>query len=135
MAKISQSSTLIAIAYVFGLTSIAFGLNAIFNPVFALTFFEAEYPTTALPSTKRIIDTLMLVYGVRDIFMGFATLVAAYYKVPKVLGPLIIATAGIAVADGAICYYVNGSGQWNHWPLAPMVFGVGGVFLGWFDRA
>lgn len=74
-----------------------------------------------------------MIYGVRDIFMGFATIVAAYHKQSKVLGPLILATASVAVADGAICYHIHGTGHWNHWPLAPVIFAVGAAFLGLFD--
>lgn len=78
---------------------------------------------------------MLLVYGVRDVFMGFATMIAAYHKQPKILGLLIMATASIAVADGAICYYIHGTGHWNHLPLAPIIFGVGAVFLGALDSS
>ena len=137
MAKLSQSPILIIVSYTFGLTGIVLGLNAIYNPVFAFTFFEGKYPTgaSADPQTRQIIDTLMRVYGVRNVFMGFATLVVTHYRLSKVIGLLTIATGGVALADGAICYSVNGVGQWNHWPLAPIALGLGGVFLGWFDGA
>ncbi|KAK5075249.1 hypothetical protein LTS08_001668 [Lithohypha guttulata] len=131
MSRLSTSPTLFKVAYLFGATGIAFGLNAIYNPVYALSFFGFEYPSPG--ETKRVVDALMMIYGVRDLFMGFATLMAAYHRQSKVLGALVVATGGVALADGAVCYSVHGTGHWNHIPLAPVILGVGAGFLGVFD--
>lgn len=133
MAKISTSSGLLLVAYIFGTCSFAFGFNAIFNPVFALSLFDLDYPSDI--QARRAIDTLILIYAVRDLYMGVATLIAASYKHTKILGWLTLATGSIAVADGAVCYYIQGTGHWNHWPLSPLIFVVGAMFLGVFDSA
>lgn len=75
----------------------------------------------------------MLVYGIRDIYMGVAMLAAAWYGHSKIIGWLTLASGGIAAADGAICYALVGEGQWNHWSLLPVIIPLGVAFLGGFD--
>lgn len=132
MARVSRSPILKLIAYLFAICSFGYGVNAIINPVFALSLFGLEYPRQFEPN-KTAIDALMLIYGIRDVYMGVAMLAAVYYGHSGIIGWLTIATGGIAVADGAICYYIAGNGYWNHWTLSPVIFVVAGAFLGAFD--
>lgn len=134
MSRISKSPILKLIAYLFAICSFGYGVNAILNPVFALSFFGFDYPRQFEPN-KSAIDALMLIYGIRDIYMGLAMLAAAYYGHSEIMGWLTLATGGIAVSDGAICYYIAGTGQWNHWTLSPVIFIVAAAFLGAFDGA
>jgi len=133
MVALSASPYLFTIANIFASTSIGFGLNAILRPIPALAMFgELEYKP-ASPLDKKVIDTLMLVYGVRNLYMGLAVFAAAYYNHAQMLGWLLIAGSAIGFADGAICRKVIGHGQGSHWMLVPMFSAVGAVCLGLLD--
>jgi len=105
---------------------VAAGLNAVLRPVIALSYFEFPYPTGA--EDAALVNNLLAVYGVRDIFMGVALYVAAIWGTPKSLGWTTIAASAVAAADGYICY-ANGAGEWNHWGYAPMLTVVGGLLV------
>lgn len=126
-----QSRILRVVGSVFGTMSIGFGLNAILRPENALSFFELDYPTTV--AEKSLVDKLLVVYGVRDVFMGLAAYITAYYGGRQPLGWTLLATSGVAYADGYVCW-MNGHGEWNHWGYAPMLSVVGLLLLGVFDR-
>jgi hypothetical protein len=111
------------IAYAFAVVFTGFGLNVILNPVSALSFFELAYPI--LPAERKVIDPLLVVYGARDVFMGFALFATAYFGSPKATGWIYIAAGLIAVVDGVVCKTMVGAGEWNHWGYAPLLFGVG----------
>jgi hypothetical protein len=127
---LSQSSSLPIAANVFGTIFISFGINAILRPISALSFFEFKPPTSA--ADKKLVDSLMVVYGARDIFMGLAICIAAYFGERNSLGWILIVASGVAFVDGAICWG-NGKGEWNHWGYAPMLTAVGAVLLGALD--
>jgi hypothetical protein len=126
-SKLSQSSGLRSIGLLFGAIPIGFGINAILRPDHALTFFEFEPP--ALPADKALVNSLMVVYGIRDIFMGVAVFAAAYHRAHKTMGWILIAIGGVAFGDGLVCYQA-GKGEWNHWGYAPVLAVVGSLFLG-----
>ena len=129
---ISQSSFLRIAASAIATIFVGFGVNAILRPDNALTFFEWEAPTAA--PDKSLVDNLMIIYGVRDIFMGLAMYSTAYFGNRKALGWILIAGSGVAFADGAVCWN-QGRGEWNHWGYAPMLTVVGSLLLGILDRA
>lgn len=157
---ISQFQSLRIAGTIFGTIFIAFGLNAIFNPLSALSFFEIHPPPSSYYSNsnsnstvdqKTLIDSLMIIYGARDIFMGLAIYSAAYFgdnneknshgkksekeeKKNKVLGWILIAGSGVAFFDGGVCKSIVGKGEWNHWGYAPVMAAVGLGLLGVFDR-
>ena len=129
---ISRSPILYIASSAFATIFIGFGVNAILRPDNALTFFEWEAPTAA--SDKILVENLMVVYGVRDIFMGLVMYATAYFGSRKALGWVLIAGSGVAFADGVVCWN-QGKGEWNHWGYAPMLTVVGGLLLGLLDRA
>lgn len=116
---------------VFATIFIAAGINAILRPEHALTFFEFEYPSTLSPA-KDVVDALMLVYGIRDIFMGVAMYAAAWHGNRKTLGWIVFVGGIVAVADGIACRGkgANGKAEWGHWGYAPMLIVVGGLLVG-----
>ncbi len=130
-SKLSQSPSLRIAASVFATIFVGFGINAIVRPDNALEFFEFQAPTLA--SDKKMVDGLMVVYGVRDIFMGLAIYAAAYFGDRQTLGWIMVAGSGVAFADGAVCK-AHGKGEWNHWGYAPMLTAVGSVLLGVLDK-
>lgn len=74
--------------------------------------FEFTYPT--LPAEKKLIDNLMMVYGARDVFMGFAMYAAAYFGNRKILGSLVLGLGAVAFLDGFICFQ-RGKGDMHRW--------------------
>jgi hypothetical protein len=126
----SQSPGPTILANTFATIFVAFGINAILRPTQALTFFEFQPPTTAVD--KQLVDSLMAVYGVRDIFMGAAIYATGYFGTRQALGWILIAASIVAFADGLVCW-THGQGAWNHWGYAPMITIVGSVLLGLFD--
>lgn len=129
---LSQSSVLHLAATAFGTIFIGFGINAIIRPDHALTFFEFAPPVGI--TDHQLVDSLMAVYGIRDIFMGLAIYAATFYGTSKSLGWTLISASAVAVGDGVVCWS-HGQGEWNHWGYAPMITVVGSLLLGIFDRA
>jgi hypothetical protein len=80
-----------------------------------------------------MVDSLMAIYGVRDIFMGAAIYAASYFGTRSTLGWILIAASSVAFADGSVCW-THGQGHWNHWGYAPMIAVTGSLLLGVFDR-
>ncbi|KAL3474073.1 hypothetical protein BJX99DRAFT_232364 [Aspergillus californicus] len=127
---ISQHLGLRIAANAFALIGIGFGVNALLRPAHALTFFEWERPTTL--ADRQLADSLMHVYGVRDIFMGCAIYIASAYGTRQSLGLTILAFSAVAFADGLICWGW-GKGEWGHWSYAPIMTAVGAALMGIFD--
>ncbi|KMO99997.1 hypothetical protein DIZ76_012314 [Coccidioides immitis] len=113
-------------ANVFGTIFVFFGVNAVLRPANALTFFEFTPPSSL--QDKKMVNSLMAVYGVRDIFMGVAMYSASYFGNNQVLGWILLAASGVAFADGIVCWG-HGKGHWNHWGYAPMLTTVGALLL------
>lgn len=104
-----------------------FGINAFLRPAHALTFFEFTLPTVS--TDKKTIEALMMVYAVRDIFMGIAIWATAIYGNRKALGWIMLALGGAAFVDGYACKTFAGQGEWAHWGYAPVAAIVGTLLL------
>lgn len=130
-AKLSRSPTLRLAAAAFGTIWLIFGLTFTLAPSRALPFFS--FPVPALASNQQLVESFVLLYAVRDIFMGLAVYAAAWYGDRRVLGWLLVAGGAVAVADGVVVKAQVGEGEWNHWGYAPVVAGVGVVLLGGLD--
>ncbi|KAF4555991.1 Hypothetical protein D9617_2g059580 [Elsinoe fawcettii] len=123
----SISPALLIITNLFGTIMLGFGINAIVRPAHGLTFFEMEPPRSA--GDRKVVDNLMIVYGIRDVYMALAIYATAYYKAKKPLAWCLLGVSGVAFTDGLVCY-LNGKGEWGHWGYAPMVGLVGAILLG-----
>jgi len=132
-SSFSKSPSLRIAASVFATIFVGFGINGVLRPRNALEFFEFEAPVSA--SDKKLVDSLMVIYGARDIFMGLAIYSATYFGDRKTLGWILIAGSGVAFVDGAVCRAQIGKGEWNHWGYAPILAAVGSLLLGVLDRA
>lgn len=126
---VSKSPILQLAAHAIATLFVGFGVNAIVRPTNALTFFEWEAPATK--ADADVLNGLLAVYGVRDIFMGLALYSAGICGTRKSLGWTLIAASSVASADGYVCY-LHGQGEWNHWGYAPMVAVVGVLLTGLF---
>jgi hypothetical protein len=131
-SRFSQSRYLRIAASVFATIFIGFGINGMLRPRNALAVFEFDLPASA--ADRKLVDSLMVLYGARDLFMGIAICVAAYFGNRKTLGWILIAGSGVAFVDGAVCRAQIGRGEWNHWGYAPALTAVGSLLLGVLDR-
>lgn len=107
----------------------------------ALSFFELPYPQVSskgptkkhLADAKKTMDAVSVAYGVRDIFMGMTIYAAALFGTRQALGWIVIAAGCVAGTDGAVCKFMVGKGEMNHWSYAPILVMLGAVMLGAFD--
>ncbi|PQE21981.1 hypothetical protein CJF32_00009952 [Rutstroemia sp. NJR-2017a WRK4] len=127
-SNLSQSSALRSIGMLFGAVPFGYGINAILRPDDALTLFKLEPP--ALPADKALVNSLIAIYGIRNLFMGTAIFAAGYHRAHKTLGWILIALGGVAFGDGLVCYQAGKGGEWGHWGYAPVSAIVGSLFLG-----
>lgn len=79
-----------------------------------------------------MVDSLMTIYGARDIFMGLAIYAASFFGERKTLGLILLSGSAVAFVDGAVCYS-HGKGEWGHWSYAPLVTVLGSLLLGVLD--
>lgn len=129
------------IANVYATIFVGFGILWFVNPAMALSFFELQYPEVpskgptkgAVAESKKIMDCIAIIYGVRDIYMGVAIYAAALFGTRQALGWIVVAAASVAATDGAVCKFMVGKGEMNHWSYSPVLFVLGGVILGAFD--
>jgi hypothetical protein len=122
----SQSPYISLLTTVMGIIPIGIGINAILRPAHALSLFEFERPVA--PRDQSLVDSLMIVYGARDVFMGLAISAAGFFGTRKSLGWTLIASSGVAIADGAVCWS-HGLGAWNHWGFVPVLAIIGGLLV------
>ncbi|KAE8395815.1 hypothetical protein BDV23DRAFT_81632 [Aspergillus alliaceus] len=127
----SESSALRLVASAFAAIPIGFGINAFVRPDHALSFFEFEVPTS--PAERDVVNSLMVVYGARDIFMGLALFSALWFGHAKSVGWILVSFSAVAFVDGYVCW-THGQGEWTHWGYAPILTVIGAAFLGLFDR-
>lgn len=80
-----------------------------------------------------MVDSLVYVYGVRDIFSGLTMYISSAYGTRRSSGWTMVAASGVAFADGLICWSW-GKGEWGHWSYAPVLTVAGLALLGVFDR-
>lgn len=110
---------------------LGFGVNAILRPRAGFEQFEFKYPAKA--EDRKLIDGLMLIYGIRNVCMGFSMLAAWYFGAREVLGYSLIAGSVVAFVDGIANRAVLGYGQGQHWSYAPMLTILGAILLGAVD--
>ncbi|KAL3138781.1 hypothetical protein ABBQ32_005624 [Trebouxia sp. C0010 RCD-2024] len=128
---ISQSPYLRIAAIVFATIFLGFGINGISRPRSAFEVFEFKIPAST--ADQQLVDSLMVLYGVRDVFMGLAIYAVAWFGTRKSLGLILVAASGVAFVDGAVCRAQIGRGEWNHWGYAPALTVVGAMLLSGSD--
>lgn len=127
----SQTSAVWHVGAALSTLSIGFGINAVFRPRAGFEVFEFEYPKAA--KEQKLVDGLMLIYGIRDVFMGVVLLAAYYYGAREVFGWSLIASSAVAFVDGVANQAVLGYGAGKHWGYAPVLTVVGSILLGAVD--
>ncbi|GMG13117.1 unnamed protein product [Aspergillus oryzae] len=94
---LSENTALRLAGNAFGTIILGFGINALIRPDHALTFFEWTPPTVT--ADRQLVNSLMYVYGVRDIYMGLSVYVASIFGTPKSLGWTLLAFSAVAALD------------------------------------
>ena len=128
--SISQSTAVIVAANAIGMIWISFGFYDVISPEQGLTFFEFQPPV--LPSERAMVNSLVFIIGIRDVFIGLAIHLTAYFGSRSALAWIMLAASAEAFLDGVVCYS-HGKGEWNHWGYAPILTVIGLLLLGVFD--
>ncbi|KIX08630.1 uncharacterized protein Z518_03287 [Rhinocladiella mackenziei CBS 650.93] len=128
---LSQSPYVKGAANLIALIWVAIGANAMVRPRSGLEIFQ--FPLPASPEARNLVDNLMIIYGVRDVFMGVAMYAAVIFGTNKALGWITIAASAVAYVDGFVSIAQIGGGQWNHWGYAPVLTVVGSLLAGIAD--
>jgi hypothetical protein len=106
-----------------GTAAIALGINAILRPTQAIDAFKLQARAEA--ADPILVNSLVAIYGARDIFVGLTLFVASYFRARSTLGGIILAAVPVVMADGAICRYYVGEGEWAHWGSLPVLVALG----------
>jgi hypothetical protein len=113
---------LTSVSAIIGTIPLGFGVNALIRPEHAITFFNnSSYPTI----NRELVAALLMIYGIRDIFMGIAIYATAYYGSRRALGWIMLAGAACAGVDGLASQVHLGGGAWDHWGYAPVLAVLG----------
>lgn len=132
-SPLSHSPYLSIAASIFATIFVGFGVNAMVRPRNGFEIFMFDLP--ASEADRKLVDSLMIIYGARDLFMGVAIYAAGYFGNRKALGSILIAGSAVAFVDGVVSKMQIGTGEWNHWGYAPALTAVGTMLLGVFDKA
>jgi len=128
---LSQSRSLRILALIIATAMVSAGINGILRPKIALSIFGFDAP--ASPTDQKLVDSLMAIYGVRDLYMGLSVYVAMYFGNRKTLAWTLFALTTVAFVDGAVTRSQIGTGEWVHWAAVPVGVGLGTSLLGVFD--
>ena len=112
----------------FGAIFLGFGINYVFNPHAAYGIFE--FPYMSNPSDQEIMNAVMILYGAKDLFMGFAIFASTWLGTRRSAGLILMAAAASAGVDGFIVNKMTGGGEWNHWGYGSMMGLLGLVMSG-----
>jgi hypothetical protein len=130
--KLSQSLFLLWIVGGISVFPIVLGINAIARPQTALEILQ--FPAPIGPADQKLVDNMMRVYGARNISMGLAQGITAYFGHAKAVAWILIANSITAIVDGFVSKDQIGGGEWNHWGFLSVSFGLASLLLGAFDR-
>ena len=128
---LSRSPYLQIVAGLLALFPVLLGLNGMLRPRSAFALFQFQLPVTE--EGKQLVDSLIVLYGVRDVFMGLAILFAVCFGTRSTAGYLFLLSVVVAIVDGIVSRSQIGSGEWNHWAFAPIPALLGLAFCGAFD--
>lgn len=117
-----RSPVLSNVAAIVALLTTLFGAFAMLDPRTALkTGFSNEPPVTL--EAQTLTDSLMRVFGARDMFLGLAVLGAWYNDDRKSLAWLCLLGTGVTMVDGLEQRKMGGGSPWSHW-AATIIMGT-----------
>lgn len=124
---ISQSKPLFILSQTFVPILLGFGINSIVRPRGAYQLL-GELPLPSSAADYKIVDSLMILYGAKELVQAFAIYLVGFFGSRKALGWLVIASCAGAFVDGWVVKELSGGGEWNHWGYASL-FSIVGVLL------
>ncbi|KAF2209230.1 hypothetical protein CERZMDRAFT_100742 [Cercospora zeae-maydis SCOH1-5] len=127
----SQSPLLFKIAGLGSLFPLSLGLIGTIAPYSGFKIFSLPEPST--PQARKQGADLMMFWASRDVYMGLTALAAWHEGAGRVLGWLYLCGTLVAISDGVQSVRETGGGAWKHVMWCPVVVGIGGGLLGWFD--
>ncbi|KAH0361345.1 hypothetical protein KCU65_g8791, partial [Aureobasidium melanogenum] len=128
---LSNSPYLINAAGVLGHLLIAGGFAAILIPRTMIGAFGLATPTT--PESQKLVDTLVPLYGFRELSMGISMVAVWRYGNIKTLGWTTMAVVVTALGDGWVARKQRKGIEWVHWGLTPIAVALGAGLLGYLD--
>jgi hypothetical protein len=118
-------------ANIFTVICVGFGVNSILRPRAAFEILELPLP--ASEADRKLVDSLMILYGAKELFMAFALTAVGWTGNRKAWGWTVMAASAAAFVDGAVVKAHIGTGEWNHWGYGSMFFVVGALLAGVLD--
>ncbi|KAF2688486.1 hypothetical protein K458DRAFT_484526 [Lentithecium fluviatile CBS 122367] len=125
---ISRHPILPWVSSFFGTIFLGFGCAYMLWPREAFPTFGFPSPTT--PADLELMDAVMVLYGVKDIFVGVAILAATWLGNRKTAGVLLVAGSFCAGVDGYVVNRFTGTGEWNHCGYGSVMGVIGLLVMG-----
>ena len=100
-------------AAVFGAVFLGLGFQVLLRPAAGLEMFAFQRP--ANKADAKLTDSLLRIYGIRDVYMGAAILATWWHGDRVTLGWLMGFTAAVSLVDGLVQYDETGDKLINHW--------------------
>ncbi|KAF2166928.1 hypothetical protein M409DRAFT_22980 [Zasmidium cellare ATCC 36951] len=129
---LSHSPLLLKTATALSLFPLSLGLIGTLSPSSGYKIFSIP-PPTQNAEAYSLGTHLFLFWASRDLFMAAAINIAAWNGDRRTLGMVYLAMCGVGAFDAWTCERVVGKGKWAHLGFLPLLVGVGGGLLGWFD--
>ncbi|CAD0091546.1 unnamed protein product [Aureobasidium vineae] len=129
----SRSPLALNIGAASGVFQLALGLTGVFQPRVMLQEVWGFKPSTKPGEEQLLIESLMQLYGVRNIALGLMILAVRTLADSRTLGWVLMTDILVAIGDGFVQKRCTGGGEWKHWSFVPVGVGMGMLLLGYFD--
>ena len=106
-----------------GVFSQGLGLAALYNPLQFVSAFNLQNKIVTAES-RKVAHDLLIVYGARDIALGFGLSSAAYYGHKQIMGWSMLGVSCIAFLDGLVSRSNEKGGEFKHWVFVGVSWGV-----------
>lgn len=126
---ISAHPALRIAASIFGTIFLGFGFNYTLRPRESFSTFGFSASPTTL-ADQQLMDSIIVLYGVKDLFMGVTTYSALMWGSRKTLGAILMMAGFCAWIDGYVVKAQAGTGEWNHWGYGSAITVVGALTFG-----
>jgi hypothetical protein len=115
--------------FLIGFVPMLLGVNAILRPEAGLRVMRYRAPNQ--PDAWRLTQSLMRMYGTRNIMMGLSILGNWYFDQRQALAIILLAVVQVSVVDGFVSRFQIGGNEWGHWRFAPAGLVLAAGLLEW----
>ncbi|CAI6333765.1 unnamed protein product [Periconia digitata] len=116
-----------------GTVTIGFGLHYTLFPRSAFNNFGFAPPSSSVkPSDLELLDSILILFGAKDLFVGVSIWAAALSGNKRLTGVNILALGLCAALDGWIVKRSEGvvaGAEWGHWGYGSVALVLGAVML------